>query len=279
MPLIDSHCHLDFDVFDSDRDAVMTRAAQAGITDIVIPGARADQWNKLIQLRNEQDAKKDTNKENIGSIHLHIALGLHPYFIESHQIEQLDQLEHRLIENKAIAVGECGLDFYDKNQQESVRKQQIAIFLQHLEIARKTNLPLIIHSRKANDTVLKYIRRYPDLRGVIHSFSGSQQQAEQFIKHGFYLGFGGPVTYTRARKLRELVSNLPLEALLLETDAPDQPDSMHRGKRNEPGFLPIIAETFAILRQIPLEQIAEQTSSNAQRLFGLNPPVNQTNTE
>ena len=131
------------------------------------------------------------------------------------------------------------------------------------------NLPIIIHARKSQDIVLKYLRQFPNLRGSLHSFSGSEQQAKQLIDLGFYLGFGGPITYTRATRLRKLVAALPLSSLLLETDSPDQPDSEHYKKRNEPAFLPNVANTVAKLKNINLEEVVSMTTKNAQELFNI----------
>jgi TatD DNase family protein len=142
-------------------------------------------------------------------------------------------------------------------------------FIGQLDLAVKHQLPVIIHSRKSLDLILKELRLRPSLTGVVHSYSGSLQQAKQLIELGFYLGFGGPITYPRASKLRSLVVELPLEALLLETDAPDQPDITHRGSRNEPSLLLAIADCIAELRNIPIKEVVEVTTNNSKRLFKL----------
>ena len=255
MYFIDSHTHLDFPEFDNDRNTVLERAQKSHISDIIISATTAKRWPLLSQFACQT-----------GSPRCHFAYGLHPMFIPEHQDSDLDALESILLTQKAVAIGEIGLDFFIPEPQ---REAQIHYFVAQLEIANESNLPVIIHARKSQDIVLKYLRRYPKLAGSLHSFSGSEQQAKQFIDLGFYLGFGGPITYTRATRLRKMVSNLPLDSLLLETDSPDQPDSQHHGERNEPAYLPNVAGTIAELRGISLEEVARATSNNAKTLFKL----------
>lgn len=257
LRLIDTHCHLDLAVFDADRDTVLQHAFNNGISDIIIPAISANHWQTIKALSTKHR-------------HLHPAYGLHPMFMSQHTVQDLDRLEHWLQTEKVIAVGECGLDFFIFNQQtdpEQAKTAQQYLFHNQVALAQQYNLPIIMHSRKSLDLILKEIRQYPHLRGVVHSFSGSKQQAHQLIDQGFYLGFGGPMTYTRAKKLRHLVSTLPLDALLLETDAPDQPDASHYGQRNEPAFLLSIAQIIAELRGISLDKVIRSTTDNAQRLF------------
>lgn len=255
MRLIDSHCHLDFAAFESDRFAVMQSANARSISDIIIPAVVVKRWDNLSKLCSQQHP-----------VNLHAAYGLHPMFMDHHVTEHLLALEQQLSLGSAIAVGECGLDFFIPEYDQS---RQLAFFTAQLDLAVQFQLPVIVHSRKSLDLVLKELRLRPSLSGVVHSFSGSPQQAKQLLDLGFYLGFGGPITYTRATKLRALVQSLPLDGLLLETDAPDQPDSSHHGLRNESAWLIDIAECVATLRNEPVENIAEVTTSNAVRLFGL----------
>ncbi len=255
MNFIDSHTHLDFAEFDHDRKEVLDRAAKNHVSDIVISGTTAKRWPLISQLACENCSPK-----------CHAAYGLHPMFMNEHKDEDIAALKKILTSKKAVAVAEIGLDFFIPNPD---RDAQIKLFVAQLDIARQMNLPVIIHARKSQDIVLKYLRRFPDLRGSMHSFSGSEQQAKQFIDLGFYLGFGGPITYTRATRLRKLVSNLPLDTMLIETDSPDQSDSKHQGKRNEPAYLPNVAVTVALLRDISVEEVAQATSDNARILFKL----------
>jgi len=253
LRLIDSHCHLDDAAFDADRAAVLARAAAVGIEAIVLPAVTAASWPRMRTVA-------------AGDPRLYASYGLHPMFMAEHRPEHLDALPGWLERERPVAVGECGLDFYIDDPD---RAAQERYFDAQLGIARDFDLPVIVHSRKANDEVTKYIRRHPGVRGVIHSFSGSEQQARQLIDLGFCLGLGGPITHARARRLHRLVAELPLEALLAETDAPDQPGSAHRGQRNEPGFLPEVIETMARLRDVAPEDIAAATCENARRLFNL----------
>ena len=259
MTLIDTLCHLDFSQFDPDREQEMQRAWDAHIKHIIIPSVTVDNWAGIDELAAQHAA-------------LHAAYGLHPMFIDEHPAPPAtikEQLRQQLLSSDAVAIGECGLDFFFRKLGDEQRRLQLDIFIAHLELAGELDLPLIIHSRKSLDMVLKHLRRHQGVRGVIHSFSGSLQQAKQCIDLGFYLGFGGPITYTRAHRLRRLVRELPLDAILLESDAPDQPDASHHGLRNEPAYLPLIARAIAELRNCDGLEIAAKTTHNASWLFNL----------
>lgn len=251
LRLIDTHCHFDEPDFDADRDALVQQMQAGGVSDLIFPAITAATWPRLQAVC-------------ASSPHFHASYGLHPIYLAEHRPEHMQELRGWLEREQPVAVGECGLDFYlpelDVQQQED-------LFVGHLQLAREFDLPLIIHARRSVDIIIKHIRRFPGSRGVIHSFAGSQQQADTFIKLGFYLGVGGTCTYPRANRLRTILAEAPLEMLLLETDAPDQPDSNWRGKRNDPTRLPVIAATLAELRGDTIAHIAETTTRNAQRLF------------
>ncbi|CAA6821735.1 MAG: Putative deoxyribonuclease YjjV [uncultured Thiotrichaceae bacterium] len=253
MRLIDTHCHFDHPLFDADRDERVRSMNANGVSDVIFPATTAAGWGRLRDIAYT-------------SAHFHASYGLHPMFMTQHQDKHIAQLRQWLEHERPVAVGECGLDFFVADPD---KQRQISLFEQHIRLAREFDLPLIIHARKSLDEVLKPIRRLGSLRGVIHSFSGSQQQAEQLIEQGFYLGVGGTATYDRAKRLHKVIMNVPLERILLETDAPDQPDSQWRGKRNEPGRLPVIANTVAALTGTTIETIARTTTGNAQQLFGI----------
>lgn len=261
MRLIDSHCHIDLEPFADDRHEVLVEARRQGVSDIIVPAVTAARWRDLQVLTSLKPAKPSDQPL------LHAAYGLHPVFTPEHHPDDLIELERFLQTTDVVAVGECGLDFFIPDYDSET---QMRYFTAQLDLAVQYQLPVIIHARKALDLVLRELRLRPGLRGVIHSFSGSLQQAKQLIDLGFYLGFGGPVTYTRALKLRMLVAELPLTALLIETDAPDQPDASHHGERNQPAWLPEIASCIAGLRGIAVESVAEATSENAKLLFNLN---------
>lgn len=254
--LVDSHCHLDAAEFDRDRDGVIARARAAGVTRQVLPAIGAAGWPKLRDLCAATEG-------------LFPGYGLHPMFLDDHRPEHLQQLGDWIERERPLAVGECGLDYFVEGLDRDVQQEY---FDGQLALAQEHDLPVIVHARRAVDAVIASIRRFDGLRGVVHSWSGSRQQAEQLWDMGFVLGVGGPVTYERAKRLRRLVADMPLEYLLLETDAPDQPDSESRGERNEPARLRTVCETVADLRGVAPEEVARATTANAERLFGL-PPV------
>lgn len=253
MRLVDSHCHLDAAEFDADRDAVIARARDAGVVHQVIPAIEAAGWPALRALCRDQPD-------------LHPAYGLHPMYLARHREAHLDELREWLANERPVAVGECGLDYFVEDLDPATQQHY---FDAQLRLAREFDLPLIIHARRAVDAVIAAVRRVGDLRGVVHSFSGSPEQARQLWNAGFLIGLGGPVTYERAQRLRGLVASMPLEHLLLETDAPDQPDAAIRGQRNEPARVSVICRTIAQLRGEPEDDIAAVTRGNAARLFGL----------
>lgn len=251
--LIDSHCHLDATEFDRDRAAVVARAQAAGVTAQVVPAITLAGFAKLRALCA---AHPD----------LHPAYGLHPMFLAEHRPEHLTALREWIARERPVAVGECGLDFFIADPD---RDAQRVYFARQLELAREFDLPLILHARHALDEVIAGIRRIGRLRGVVHSFSGSAEQARQLWQLGFLLGIGGPVTWERAQRLRRLVAQMPIEFLLLETDSPDQPLASHRDERNEPARLREVLETVAILRGEAPDAVAAATTRNARELFGL----------
>ncbi len=255
--MIDSHCHFDDESFAHDRVAALQRAQAAGVEAQVIPAVTAAGWSGIRALCAAHPG-------------LYPAYGLHPLYLSAHQARHLQQLAGWLDAEPAVAVGECGLDYFVKDLD---RAAQWAYFQGHIQLAADFHLPLIIHARRAVDDVLQALRgfnrRGAVLSGVVHSFAGSLQQAEQLIDLGFYLSFGGPVTYPRAQRLRRLVQILPLSSLLLETDSPDQPLSTHRGERNEPSYLPEVLAAVAALREEDAQTIEAVTTANARRLFGL----------
>lgn len=255
--LVDSHVHIDDASFDADRAQVLACAAEAGVRSMVVPGIDAASWPRIDALCQRHQG-------------LYPAYGLHPLFLAQHRPEHLDVLRERLGSGNAVALGEIGLDFY---VQELDRELQQYYFEQQLALAQEFDLPVIVHARRAVEEVVFALRRFAGLRGVVHSFAGSEQQAERLYEMGFMLGIGGPVTYPRAKRLRGLVANMPIDHLLLETDAPDQPNAGHQGARNEPVRMLDTLQTIAELRGGSAEAIAAATTANACRLFGLAPPA------
>ena len=253
LQLIDTHCHLDFDDFCDDRNEVWRRARAENISALILPGTTRSRWR-----RTKTVAAMDKV--------IYPAYGLHPCFMDEHSKTHLDDLASWLDREQTVAVGECGLDFHagktSRNTQQNFLDAQLAM-------ANERDLPVILHARKAVEDVIQLIRQHRSLRGVLHSYSGSYEQAKQLMDLGFYFGFGGPVTWPRSTRLQALVKRIPLEYLLLETDAPDQADSTHKAQRNEPGFLPAIASFMAHLRNENIEKFTAQTTENARMLFSL----------
>ncbi len=250
--LIDTHCHLDLPIFDSDRQKILKRCQQSGIEKIIVPGIDAKGWDNLLNICHSEPS-------------LYPALGLHPVFLKQHQPSDIQKLEQLIDQEKPVAVGEIGLDYYLKELDQT---QQKALFETQLNIAYHARLPVLIHVRKAHDAALSILRRIRVVAGIAHAFNGSLQQAKQYIDLGFKLGFGGALTYERATHLRSLAKNLPLDAIVLETDAPDMVVSHHYGKRNSPEYLMDCFDTLAEIRQEERSEIEAQTTKNANAVFG-----------
>lgn len=257
MELFDSHCHIDVAEFAADRDQVLRRARHNGVRQLLVPAVDRAHWSDLIELCR-QDAD------------LFPALGLHPVYLKQHSQADIDALETVVAQQKPIAIGEIGLDYFVV---ELDRERQQVLFEAQLEIARNANLPVVLHVRKAHDQVLATLRRIKVPGGTAHAFNGSLQQAQQYIDMGFKLGFGGTLTYARSHKIHALARQLPLHALVLETDAPDMVVAAHRGERNSPEYLPDCLQALADIRDEAPESIAAQTTANARAAFGLDRPA------
>ncbi len=262
---IDTHCHLDAPEFAPDVDAVRARAAHEGVRLCVIPAVEVPSFADAQALaRRTGDA---------------YALGIHPLYVARADDDALDRLDEALTESagdpQLVAVGEIGLDYFvPELTQGPLRERQEHFYRAQLRLARRHGLPVILHVRRSVDQVLKGLRDVPVPGGIAHAFNGSRQQAEIFTGMGFKLGFGGAVTYERATRLRALAADLALDALVLETDAPDIPphwlyataDQRAAGQaqgRNEPGELPRIAQVVADLRGLPLADLQAATAANA----------------
>lgn len=255
MQFIDTHCHLDAAEFGGSQAALVEAARAAGVSRIVVPSVASANFEAVRELYEHFPACAP-------------AYGIHPMYTDSATPEDLDVLHGYLLEHRPVAIGEIGLDFFIEPHD---RARQEHFFVEQLKLAREFDLPVLLHVRRAQDTILKHLRQFygggPSamLRtGIIHAFSGSRSQAEEFIGLGFKLGFGGAMTYPRATRLRELAATLPLGSIVLETDAPDiAPCFLERGAPNKPEYLPRIAQTLAELRGVTLEEIAAATTANA----------------
>jgi TatD DNase family protein len=251
LKLFDSHSHLDVDEYAHDRAEVVMRAQQAGVDQQLIPAIHYEAWENL----------KTVCAHYSG---LYPAYGLHPMFLADHKPEHLIALHSWIEREKPNAVGECGLDFFIEGLDV---EQQRYYFIEQLKLAREFELPVVVHARRAVDEVIATIKKIGKLHGVIHSYSGSEEQARQLFQLGFSIGIGGPITYDRAQRLRRLVSTMPIEFLLLETDSPDQPNADQRGQRNEPARLLDVLKVIARLREQSEDEIALATTANAEAMF------------
>lgn len=255
--LADSHVHLDDRAFDADRAQVLRRARDAGIGQLVVPAVDAASWTRIRDLCATHPRT------------LFPAYGLHPLYLHQHAPGDVDALLSWCGANAAVAIGEVGLDFHAGELDPALQR---SYFMRQLALARELDLPVIVHARQALEEVILTLRRHPGMRGVVHSFSGSEEQARRLWQLGFHIGIGGPVTYERAQRLRRIVADMPIEFLLLESDAPDQPDANHRGQRNEPARIAGVLHCVAALRGEPKPAVAAATSANTRRLFRLPDP-------
>ena len=249
---IDTHCHLDAEEF-GDTQADIVRAAQdAGVSRIIVPSVARGNFDIVRELCERFPACAP-------------AYGIHPMYTDDAMPDDLAVLRDHLSLPGTVAVGEIGLDFFIDHYD---RARQEYFFVEQLKLAQEFDLPVLLHLRRAQDVILKHLRQHKVRGGIAHAFNGSRQQAEEFIKLGFKLGFGGAMTYSRATKLRELAATLPLDILVLETDAPDiPPDFLERGQPNKPEYLPRIAQTLAELRGMAIDEIARTTTENVSSIL------------
>jgi TatD DNase family protein len=284
--LTDTHCHLDFNKFDEDRDAVIQRAIETGVERILIPSMELESSKVVIKLANSHP-------------NLFAAVGFHPTDLDGWNENSVANLQSLMEaespspygrrargEGKILAIGEIGLDYYWVKEPEK-QKQQREVLQKHLKLAQEVNLPVIIHMREENDTwfgqasidLLNILSEWhqelsaqnhplKEKPGVLHSFNGNLETAQKAMQLNFYIGVTGPVTYKNAEEKRQIIRQLPLERLLIETDSPYLTPVPHRGKRNEPAFVAHIADKIAEIHMTTREQVAKITSINANNLFG-----------
>ncbi len=259
--LIDSHCHLDAAVFDSDRAEVIKSAQSAGVRAIVIPSVDINNFSSVRDIAHQFD----------GGFY---ALGIHPMYVHSSEEGDLEKLavmlEKAMDDPRFVAVGEIGLDFFVKEiAMGAAREKQEYFFNEQLKLARRFELPVILHVRRSQDIILKYLRRYEELSGIAHAFNGSEQQADQFIELGYLLGMGGAMTFERAQQIRRHAAKYDLRHYALETDSPDMAPSWLDVKKtpNTPMQIARIAEVFADLRGQSVAEIQKQTWENTLNIF------------
>lgn len=254
--LIDTHCHLDFDRFNEDREAVVERAAAAGVERIIIPALDLDNCPAVLALTDQFNQ-------------LSAAVGVHPNSTADWQDNWIDLIRSFAQHQKVLAIGEIGLDYYWDRSPKPVQHRALSM---QLALAAELDLPVIIHNRESDEDVLCLLAESPlngrSNPGVLHSFSTGWKTAEKALEMGYYLGFTGPVTYKKADGLREVVARVPLDRVLVETDAPFLAPQQRRGQRNEPAYVAYVAEKIAEVRGMSTAEIARQTTENARRLFG-----------
>ena len=253
---VDTHCHFDFPPFTGDEEQSIAKAAEAGVQAIIVPSVEAAYFSRVLDLSTRHPA-------------LYAALGLHPIVIERHRNEDIEQLDEivQTAGDKLVAIGEIGLDLYREHPH--FERQQTILDAQ-LRLAKRHDLPVILHSRRTHDKLAMHLKRI-DLprKGVVHGFSGSLQQAQRFIELGYKIGVGGTITYPRASKTRDVMAQLPLSALLLETDAPDMPLNGFQGQPNRPEQAARVFATLCELRKETEEAIAGALLENTRSVFGI----------
>jgi TatD DNase family protein len=262
--LIDTHCHLDFEQFDSDRDRVLELATAAGVTKLINPGTDLPSSRRAVALAGAVALAARYDQ-------VFAAVGIHPHEASTFDEETLDELRRLAASPKVVAIGEIGLDYY---RDLSPRPQQRAAFGAQLALAAELNLPVIIHQREAAQDVMEALKQWRShapgrSSGVLHAFSGDLAMAKEAVALGFCIGVAGPVTFQNARRLPEIVPQLPVDHLLVETDAPYLTPHPYRGQRNEPSYLPLVARRVAELLGLPLDVLSRQLAENTINLFHL----------
>lgn len=258
---VDTHCHLDFKAYDEDRAAMIARAAEAGVTRIINPAVDIENTQGIIALTQAYPG-------------VYAAVGVHPNSTADFVPGMIEELETLAQSPKVVAIGEIGLDYYWDHSPKHI---QAEAFRNQLALAARLELPVIIHNREASEDVISILEAWcadlPDSLkerpGVLHSFSAPQDIADRALAAGFYIGFTGPITFKKADDLRRIAATVPLDRILVETDGPFLTPAPYRGKRNEPAYIPHIAERLAALRQVSVETLAQATTANAERLFRL----------
>jgi TatD DNase family protein len=253
--LIDTHAHLDSDLFDNDRDEVITRAREVGIERIVNIGFNRQTIPTTLQLAEEHDF-------------IYAAIGWHPQDAGTMQPGDLEWIEELCKHPKVVAIGEIGLDYYWDT---SAKDVQHTVFREQIRLARKIGKPIIIHNRDAHRDVLQILKeeKAEEVGGIMHCFSGSPETAMECVKMNFHISFGGPITYKNAVQPKEALARVPMDRLLIETDCPYLTPVPYRGKRNESSYVKYVAEAAAQIKQVTVDEIAQITTHNARKLLGI----------
>jgi len=261
----DTHCHIDFDIFNKDRNDILPSCQAANIHRVIVPSVKSNRWENTLRVCNNNPM-------------LTPALGLHPFFLSEHKKNDIALLEDYCKKGKLAVIGEIGLDYLILKQQAIDQKNkdlnkslQLFFFEEQLNLAKKYNLPVLIHARKSHQDIIQLLKKQTPLKGIIHAFNGSEEQAKQYIDIGFVLGFGGAFTNPKAKHLQHLVKNLPLSSMVLETDAPDMLPFFvaknEKEQRNTPENIVGIFEHFVLLRIENSSEIELQLEKNSQKIF------------
>lgn len=253
--LIDTHAHIDFDDYADNFEKLLQDASDAGVEKIIIPGVEPKGFERIMNL--------STNYENIYG-----AIGIHPCDAKKWDDSSFETIQTLAKNAKIVAIGEIGLDYYWDKTYNAIQKE---VFIKQIEIAKELKKPIIVHDREAHGDVLEILKatNAKDIGVVMHCFSGSPEFAMECVKEGFYIALGGVVTFKNAKKPHEVAKIIPLESLLLETDSPFLTPEPYRGKVNSPAYVRFVAEAIAKLRDISIEEVENQTTLNAQKLFGI----------
>lgn len=253
--LVDSHAHLFFENFADDLEAVLDRAREAGVNYILVPGTDVATSRQAVELADKYEM-------------IYASAGIHPHDTKDYESSWLKDIEELTRHEKVVAVGEIGLDYY---YDFSPRDIQIRAFEEQIELAIKLDLPVIVHNRESNDDIMSIARKYKDsgLRAQFHCFAGSAADAKELIRMRHYISFPGNITFKKAESLREVLSAVSVENLLIETDSPFMTPVPHRGKRNEPAYVKLVAEKIAEVKKTGVEEVERTTAYNAYKLFGI----------
>ncbi len=251
--IFDTHAHYDDAQFDEDRESLLSSMEEWGVGTIVNAAADPDSWDRVMALTKEY-------------AHVYGMVGAHPDEVGKMNDRQIARMREMLKDPKIVAIGEIGLDYHWNVETEDVQKQW---FVRQLELARELKVPVNIHSRDATEDTLEIMRKFQDLSGIIHCFSGSREIAKEYVKMGFLIGVGGVVTFKNGKKLRRVVESTPLESLVLETDCPYLAPEPFRGKKNHSDYIKYVAETIAHIKEISVEEVISQTEKNAKGLYGI----------
>ncbi len=254
MPIFDTHAHYDSSAFNPDREAVLAALPEAGVALVVDPGCDLPTSRAALALAEQFP-------------HVYAAVGIHPEDCAGYTDADLDALRQLCRHDKAVAIGEIGLDYYWAENPPREFQQQV--FRRQLELALELDMPVIIHDREAHGDCLAIVKEYPGLRGVFHCFSGSPEMAAELLKRGWYLGFDGPITYKNAKRAPEVAAMTPLDRILVETDSPYMTPVPFRGKRNDSRYLPYVLEKLAEWKGVTTEEMTDITFANGKRLFGI----------